>query len=74
MGGIAPHMRRARRKRGAMRVHGLRRVQLWLPDTRAPGFDEGCARQARLIRDSELSFRQADDVAWFAASDRTGWT
>jgi hypothetical protein len=28
----------------------MRRLQIWVPDTRAPGFAEEAARQARSIR------------------------
>ncbi len=37
--------RRVRKHREARRSSGLRLVQLWIPDTRAPGFAEECRRQ-----------------------------
>ena len=37
-------------------------------------FGAECTRQARLIRDAEGDVGAADDGAWFASSDRTGWT
>jgi hypothetical protein len=52
----------------------LRPVQIWVPDTRAAGFAAECARQARLIRESETPQSQAEDEAWFEASDTAGWT
>lgn len=61
---------RVRRRRDKLRAAGLRPVQIWLPDTRAAGFDAECARQARLI----ATEGQADDEAWFEASDKAGWT
>ena len=39
---------RVRKHRDALRAQGLRPVQLWVPDTRAEGFAEECARQAAL--------------------------
>ena len=33
-----------------------------------------CGRQARLVRDAETAATRQDDDAWFAASDRPGWT
>ena len=33
-----------------------------------------CGRQARLIRDAETATQRAEQEAWFAASDGTGWT
>jgi hypothetical protein len=49
-------------------------VQIWAPDTRAHGFGDECARQARLIRNSEISGSDAKGDAWFDASDTAGWT
>ena len=35
--------------RARMRAAGLRPVQIWVPDVRAPGFAEMCGRQARAV-------------------------
>jgi hypothetical protein len=35
--------------RQRMRAAGLRPVQIWVPDTRAPGFTGTCRRQARAV-------------------------
>ena len=35
--------------RAALRARGLRPIQIWVPDTRAPGFAEEARRQSRLI-------------------------
>lgn len=43
-----PVQRRVQKRRDSLRAQGLRPVQIWLPDTRRPGFAEECARQARL--------------------------
>ena len=59
---------RVQRRRDKLRAMGLRPVQIWLPDTRAAGFAEECARQARLVRDA------GDADAWSAVSDEAGWT
>lgn len=37
---------RVKRRRDAMRAAGLRPVQIWVPDTRRPGFAEECRRQS----------------------------
>ena len=47
-------------------------MQIWVPDTRAAGFAEECARQASLIRDAG-PIAAADDEDWYAISDTTGW-
>ena len=39
---------RVAKRRAARRAQGLRPIQIWVPDTRAPGFAEECARQAAI--------------------------
>jgi hypothetical protein len=39
--------------RARLRAAGLRPVQIWVPDTRAPGFADMCRRQARSIAASD---------------------
>lgn len=39
---------RVQKRRDALRAAGLRPVQIWVPDTRAPGFAEEARRQAAL--------------------------
>ena len=65
---------RVRRRRDKLRASGMRPVQIWVPDTRAPGFAAECARQAQLTRAAETPESQFDDEAWFELSDKTGWT
>jgi len=55
---------RVSRARAKLRAAGLRPVQIWVPDTRAPGFAAECARQSRLVaeadgRDGSLDFWEA---------------
>ena len=59
---------RVARRRAKLRSAGLRPVQIWVPDTRTPGFAEECRRQSRLIRDSETKAIQAENEAWEIAS------
>lgn len=40
---------RVQRRREALRKAGLRPVQIWVPDTRRPGFDDECRRQSMLV-------------------------
>lgn len=40
---------RVRKRRENLRASGLRPVQIWVPDTRRPGFAEECHRQSRLV-------------------------
>jgi Protein of unknown function (DUF3018) len=59
---------RVQRRRDKLRALGMRPIQIWLPDTRAPGFAEEAARQAQLVAaatsedDLEFLDRLADDV------------
>jgi hypothetical protein len=43
---------RVRTHRDNLRAAGLRPIQIWVPDTRAPGFAEEYARQSRVIAES----------------------
>ena len=40
---------RVKKHREALRHAGLRPIQLWVPDTRGPGFAEECRRQAMAV-------------------------
>jgi len=44
--------------RARLRAQGLRPVQLWVPDVRAPGFADEARRQSRLV--SGRKSEQAD--------------
>jgi hypothetical protein len=41
--------RRVREHRARLREQGMRPVQIWVPDVRAPGFAEEAHRQSRAI-------------------------
>lgn len=41
-----PVTERVRKRRAALRAAGLRPLQIWVPDTRRPGFAEECRRQS----------------------------
>lgn len=40
---------RVQKRREALRKAGLRPVQIWVPDTRRPGFAEECRRQSLAV-------------------------
>jgi hypothetical protein len=62
---------RVRRHRANLRAAGLRPVQIWVPDTRRPGFAEECRRQSRLLRESP---DEAETLTWLeAVADTEGW-
>ena len=64
---------RVQRRRDKLKAAGLRPVQIWVPDTRAPGFAQECARQSRMIRAAEGQ-DALDDDAWYGVTDTSGWT
>ena len=48
------------RHRDKLRGQGMRLLQIWVPDTRAPGFAEEYARQAKLVAASYSE----EDLDW----------
>ena len=68
---------RVEKRRAALRAQGLRPIQIWVPDTRAPGFAEECARQAAIVdaanrEDAELM--DFADAALDEAAELGDWT
>lgn len=55
---MTPVSQRVQKRRKALRLAGLRPVQIWVPDTRLEGFSEACKRQSRLVAEAE---RHAED-------------
>jgi len=47
--GNTPVNRRVQKHRNTLRRAGLRPIQIWVPDTRQPGFTEECRRQSQLV-------------------------
>ena len=64
---------RVQRRRDKLKAAGLRPVQIWVPDTRAPGFAQECSRQSRIIEAAEGQ-DDADHNAWSGVTDTSGWT
>lgn len=57
-----------------LRMAGLRAVQIWVPDTRRPGFAEECRRQCRLVAQAEKADLELDQFMDEALEDLEGWT
>ena len=62
----SPTRRKATREkvsahRARLRAQGLRPIQIWVPDTRAPAFAQAARRQSRAIARSR---QEADDLAF----------
>ncbi|MBS0542832.1 MAG: antitoxin MazE family protein [Proteobacteria bacterium] len=62
---------RVGRYRTNLREAGLRPVQIWVPDTRKPGFADECRRQSILLKADPL---EQDVLDWIEqAADTDGW-
>jgi hypothetical protein len=53
---------------------GLRPVQIWVPDTRRPGFAAECRRQSRLVSQADKVDEEMLEFMNRALSDVDGWT
>lgn len=60
-----PPPRRMAGYRQRMRAAGLRPVQIWVPDTRNPGFADICRRQARAVAGGDPA---GDEIMQFVES------
>lgn len=65
---------RVQKHRDALRMAGLRPVQIWVPDTRRLGFAEECRRQAALIAAAERQDTDLSDFMDAAAANLNEWT
>ena len=61
--------RRVAKRRAALRAQGLRPIQIWVPDTRAPGFAEECARQAAIADTANRADPELGQLEEAAAAD-----
>lgn len=57
------------KRRAALRAAGLRPVQIWVPDTRRPGFAEECRRQCLVVRGDP---QEAEILDWIDKAAE-GW-
>ena len=64
---------RVQKRRAALRMAGLRPVQIWVPDTRRPGFSEECKRQSAIASRSDMSDVEMLGFMDEALSDIDGW-
>jgi hypothetical protein len=56
-----------------MRAAGLRPVQIWVPDTRAPGFAEECRRQCMRIAASDATDIGRAEAAFWERASADAW-
>lgn len=69
-----PVAERVQKRREALRMAGLRPIQIWVPDTRRPGFAEECRRQSKLASQADRADVEMMDFMDEALSDVDGWT
>jgi hypothetical protein len=65
--------RRVKQHRDGLRAAGLRPLQIWVPDTRRPGFAEECRRQSLALSNDP---HEREAAAWLesAAAETEDWT
>lgn len=64
---------RVEKRRMALRMAGLRPVQIWVPDTRLPGFAAECKRQSSIANQSDLLDVHLNKLMDDALADIDGW-
>lgn len=60
---------RVQKHRDVLRASGLRPVQLWVPDTRRPGFEQECRRQSLAVAQADLADQDLMDFLDHALGD-----
>ena len=65
----APISERVNKRRDKLRAAGLRPVQIWVPDTRRPGFAEECRRQARIVAAADAADHDLENFMDAALAD-----
>ena len=65
---------RVQKHRNALRMSGLRPVQVWVPDTRQAGFSEECRRQSILADQEDIKDKGMQSIMDSTLSDIKGWT
>lgn len=69
----SPVSQRVQKRRDALRAAGLRPIQIWVPDTRRPGFEAECRQQAAIVAQSDLTDQPLQEFMDAALVDLDGW-
>ena len=72
--GTTPGNARVQKYRDALRMAGLRPVQIWVSDTRRPDFAEECRRQCLLVAQADSADTAMQQFIDEALADVDGWT
>ncbi len=65
---------RVQKHRDALRMAGLRPVQIWVPDTRRPDFEGECRRQCLLVAQVDSLDTGTQQLMDAALAEVDGWT
>jgi len=65
---------RVQKHRDALRMAGLRPVQIWVPDTRRPDFVAECRRQCLVVAQADSPDVATQELMDAALTDVDGWT
>lgn len=65
---------RVQKHRDALRMAGLRPVQIWVPDTRRPDFAKECRRQCRAAAKADMADASMQRFMDEALANVDGWT
>lgn len=66
-------LERVEKRRTALRMAGLRPVQIWVPDIRQPNFANECRRQSLLVSQADASNVELNQFMDAALTDLDGW-
>lgn len=69
----APVSQRVQKHRNTIRAAGLRPVQIWVPDTRRPGFAAECRRQSALVAQADQLNEDLSGFMDAALTDLDEW-
>lgn len=64
-----PLRQRVQKRRERLRAAGLRPLQIWVPDTRRPGFAEECRRQSLVVAAADAGDPELDAFLEAALAD-----
>ena len=71
---MLPIRSRVQKYRQNLRAAGLRPVQIWVPDTRRPGFEQECRRQCRIVALSDAADPSLQRLMDESLIDVKNWT
>jgi hypothetical protein len=64
---------RVQKRRDALRMAGLRPIQIWVPDTRRVGFSDECRRQSKRVAQADSQDHALAKFMEEALADIDGW-